>query len=241
MTDDISHFPIPQQKPTRERPLLGATVLVVEDSRFASEAVRLLCLRSGARIRRADTLASAHRHLQVYRPTAVIVDLGLPDGSGLGLIGELARSDTRVPVLLATSGDPASEEEAMRAGADGFIQKPITSLAAFQQAILARMPEGTQPMGPRAVSADVISPDPLALRDDLAHVADVLSTGEGDPQMLDYVAQFLGSVAQCASDAPLAAAAAGLATARAAGRAGGTEAAAISRLVATRLEGTIAL
>ena len=44
MTDDISQFPIPPQKPTRERPLLGATVLVVEDSRFASEAVRLLCL-----------------------------------------------------------------------------------------------------------------------------------------------------------------------------------------------------
>ncbi|QDC10860.1 response regulator [Oceanicola sp. D3] len=241
MTDDISQFSIAPQKPTRERPLLGATVLVVEDSRFASEAVRLLCLRSGARIRRADTLASAHRHLKVYRPTAVIVDLGLPDGSGLELIRDLHQSDTRVPVLLATSGDPVSEDIAMEAGADGFIQKPITSLAAFQQAILARLPEEEQPMGPRAVSADVISPDPLALRDDLAHVADVLSTGEDDPGMLDYVAQFLGSVAQCASDAPLAEAAAGLADARAAGEGGGSEAAAISKLVAHRLEGTVAL
>jgi len=56
--------------PTATRPLLGLTILVVEDSRFACDAMRLLCLRSGARIRRADCLRSARRHLQVYRPSA---------------------------------------------------------------------------------------------------------------------------------------------------------------------------
>lgn len=241
MADDLAQYTIAPQHPTPERPLLGATVLVVEDSRYASEAVRLLCLRSGARIRRADTLASARRHLQVYRPSAVIVDLGLPDGSGLGLIAELARSDTRVPVLLGTSGDPAAEEAALAAGADGFLQKPITSLAAFQQAILSRLPADARPPGPRALASETVAPDPLALRDDLAHAADVLEAGAGDPHLLDYIAQFLGSVARCADDRPLARAAAGLAAARAQGRTGQPESAAISRLVATRLEGTIAL
>lgn len=241
MTTDISQFTLARQKPTRERPLLGATIMLVEDSRFASEAVRLLCLRSGARIRRADTLASAHRHLLVYRPTAVIVDLGLPDGSGLGLIGELAGSVTRVPVLLGTSGDPAAETGALAAGADGFLQKPITSLATFQQAILSRMPDAVQITGPRALSADQVAPDPLALRDDLAHAADVLSTSASDPELLDYVAQFLGSVAHCAHDPGLAEAAEGLARARAGGGHCAPEAAAVSAIVATRLEGKHAI
>ena len=62
MPESLENFMI-AQSPTAERPLLGLTILVVEDSRFASEAMRLLCLASGARIRRADSLRSARRHL----------------------------------------------------------------------------------------------------------------------------------------------------------------------------------
>jgi CheY-like chemotaxis protein len=125
---EVLDFYTLSRAPTPDRPLLGNTVLIVEDSRFASEALRLMSVRSGARIRRADSLASARRHLRVYRPTAVIIDLGLPDGSGLDLIADLAAQLPRIDVILATSGDEALAEAAHAAGADGFLAKPLTRL-----------------------------------------------------------------------------------------------------------------
>ncbi|MFV2053466.1 response regulator [Aliiroseovarius sp. YM-037] len=202
--------------PTAKRPLLGLTVLVVEDSRFASEAVRLLCLRSGARIRRADCLRSARRHLRVYRPSAVIVDLGLPDGSGEELIAELASAAPRVGVILGCSGDTGAEMLAMTAGADGFLAKPIDSLAAFQAAVLSHLPRDAQPIGPRAVTTARVEPDKIAFRDDLAHIASVM-TNASDVKTVDYVAQFVGGVARSARDSTLEAAADALVRDRAEG------------------------
>lgn len=223
------------QRPTAERPLLGLTVLVVEDSRFACEAMRLLCLRSGARIRRADSLAAARRHLRVYRPSVVIVDLGLPDGSGAELIDELNRAQPRVDVLLGISGEASMEAVAYGAGADGFFEKPVASLATFQEAVLRHLPEGARPKGPRALSDEMISPDPIALQDDLAHVADLLTTKDAE-DMLDYVTQFLAGVARSAGDKPLVKLTRSLAKHRRNGEPFQADVAALTGLVNDRLE-----
>ncbi|MDD8022081.1 MAG: response regulator [Paracoccaceae bacterium] len=222
MSDDLTQF-LATRPATAQRPLLGLTVLVVEDSRFASEAMRLLCLRSGARIRRADCLRSAHRHLQTYRPGVVIVDMGLPDGSGADLIRHIRALSAPVPVILGTSGDPGAETEALQAGADGFLPKPVESLAMFQQAIIATLPVDARPSGLHLISDDMIAPDPIALRDDLSHMAEVLAEAH-DPAALGYVAQFLTGVARSAHDDALETAAVALA------RCGGASVADITRL-----------
>ncbi|MTH64420.1 response regulator [Paracoccus shanxieyensis] len=216
------------------RPLAGLTVLVVEDSRFASEAVRLLCLRSGARIRRADTIRAALRHLQTYRPGAVIVDMGLPDGNGADMIRTILRATPRVPVVLGISGDPDNRDAAMAAGADGFLTKPIESLATFQQAILAALPPQDRPQGLRLLPDDVITPDQDALRDDLAHVAEVLS-GADDIAAIEYIARFLAGVARSSHDRPLEDAATALTRDQANGPALAMELARISGMVQDRL------
>lgn len=205
MSDD--RFYLPPGGP--ERPLQGLTVLVVEDSRFASEAIRLLSIRSGARIRRADSLGAAHRHLAVYRPSAVIVDIGLPDGSGADLIAGLARARPRVPAILGMSGDPDGEAVAMAAGADAFLAKPVESLALFQRSLLGVLPGGKVPTGPRALPGDRILPDAVAFADDLTHVAEILASDALGARA--YVAQLLSGVAVSAHDPALAAAAGQLA------------------------------
>ena len=91
-----------------------------------------MALRSGVRLRRSDSIQSAKRHLRVYMPSAIIVDVGLPDGSGLDLIRELSSARPRVPALIGTSGDKLHHSATLKSGADVFISKPYESLAAFQ-------------------------------------------------------------------------------------------------------------
>ena len=238
--DDNDPFTAVLPKPTASRPLLGLTVLVIEDSRFACEALRLLCLRSGARIRRADSLRAARRHLQVYRPSVAIVDLGLPDGNGAELIEDLAKDSPRPEVILGLSGDPANDEVAIAAGADGFLEKPVSSLHMFQEAILQHLPTNRRPTGPRAVPNEVVEPDPIAFRDDMAHMADVIDACE-DEKTLAYVAQFLGGVARSAQDEPLASAADALARSRSKGDPTDVALAHVSGLIQERLTQNLAI
>ncbi len=191
------------------RPLLGVTVLLVEDSRFCSEVVRLMCQRAGARLRRADSLQSARRHLATYRPSVVLVDLGLPDGSGLELIKEIAGQSGAQPVLLATSGEDASlcEDAAIAAGAQKFLAKPFKDATTFQNVVLGCFPDARKVEFGNVVALTYeVKPDSLALGEDLDHIRDLINEAlaDGDTGALTYCAQFLRSVAAFSEDPDLA-------------------------------------
>lgn len=236
MAETIEDF-LQSRPPTAERPLLGQTVLVVEDSRFASDAVRLLCLRSGARIRRADSLRAAARHLRTYSPSILIVDLGLPDGSGLELIEELDARSPRVPVILATSGEDDLASEAMKNGADGFLTKPLVNIAHFQESILSLLPSDVRPKGLRTVPTDDVDPDRIAYRDDLAHVVELLGE-EANTRVLDYASRFLRGVAMTAGDTVMVGAVSDLDRRRGAGEATAATVARLMGLIEDRLRDT---
>jgi DNA-binding NtrC family response regulator len=137
--------------------------------------------------------------LAIYFPTVLLVDVGLPDGSGINLIKPLADASPRIDVIIGTSGDATLKEAVMAAGADDFLEKPVESSLVFQTIVLAHVPADRQPPSPRLVRDEVISPDLVAYQDDLCHVAQVLGRNS-DNNTLDYATQFLGGVAHSAQD-----------------------------------------
>lgn len=207
--------------PASPLPLRGVTVLVVEDSRFTCDALRLILTRSGARLRRAATLAAGRSHLGTYRPDVAIIDLGLPDGRGEALIAEAAAFG--LPVL-ATSGDPDARNGALDAGAVAFLDKPLPSVAGFLR-LVRQLVAGS---GPDALGEDLEPQpaDPMALMDDLSHAAALMRARGGDPA---YATGFVRGLARSSGDADLERAA--LAASDGSGRKD------LARLLAQRLEG----
>jgi DNA-binding response OmpR family regulator len=197
----------------RRQCLFAVTILLVEDSRSASEAIRLYAAESGARVRRADSLHAAGRHLAIYRPNVVMVDLGLPDGDGMALIRHLASASTRIDAIVALSGYERADwqGEAIEAGAAACLQKPIESLRAFQECVLSVLPDaGTRrrPDGRELTVAGLASVR-SALDEDLGRARTLLAEAlpANDAETIAYCAQFLGSVGDMLADAELAAAA----------------------------------
>ncbi|WP_438981278.1 response regulator, partial [Lentibacter sp.] len=178
--------------------------------------------------------------LQVYRPSVILVDVGLPDGSGLDLIKHLSALTPRINIILGLSGDDRMEKKVLAAGADGFLAKPIESIAQFQEAILAHLPPDHRPAGLRVLKDEYVTPDPIAYNDDLTQVATLINEGY-DERQVAYVAQFVTGVAKSARDEALVHAGETLALAHATRQPTHQPIAALAGLVQQRLDRQVAI
>lgn len=101
-------------------------VLVIEDAPDLADALVRHLRGEGHAVDTVSSAAEAAAALRVAEYAAILLDLGLPDGSGLDLLrGERARGN-RTPVLIATARDRISDRIAgLNAGADDYIVKPF--------------------------------------------------------------------------------------------------------------------
>lgn len=193
----------------RRQCLFAVTILLVEDSRCASEAIRLFAAESGARVRRADTVQAASRHLAIYRPNVVMVDLGLPDGDGMTLIRHLAGASTPIGAIVALSGHERGswQAEAVIAGAAACLEKPIAGLRAFQDCVVGVLPDADTRRRPdeRELALAGRASMRAAFDEDLRRAQALLAEAlpRGDRETVGYCAQFLGSVGEMLGDADL--------------------------------------
>lgn len=138
----------------RERLSQAPLVLVVEDDQALRRTLARTLREGGNRTLTAATAAAAVRLVRLRAPDAALVDLHLPDGSGLDLLGELRRLDPGLPVVVLTAyGSVPTAVAAMRRGAVDFLEKPLGEAAlraAVTQALRHRPPTATGLLGESA-------------------------------------------------------------------------------------------
>ncbi len=100
-------------------------VLHVEDDRDVHAVVRD-ALQERCTVRHADSVRTGRAALSLARPDVVILDLGLGDGNGVELLGDLHDGDDPVPVIVF-SAQPI-EDKALAASVDAVLTKSKTTL-----------------------------------------------------------------------------------------------------------------
>jgi DNA-binding response OmpR family regulator len=143
-----------------------ASIVVCEDD---ATTLELLCDHLAADrfgVMPAPCASDALRLCRYNQPNLLLLDLSLPDASGLDVLREIrasdgvqARFDPQLPVIILTGrGAQADRVRGLTAGADDYLTKPfnLEELRARISAVLRR--QGAQPQGPCRVGELTIDP-----------------------------------------------------------------------------------
>lgn len=106
---------------------IAARVFLVDDHPMWQRAVESDLVSAGLEVvGTAADVASALRRIPAVGPDVVLLDLQLPDGTGVDVTAGLAESCPRTRVLiLSASGEPADVLAAVKAGASGYLVKSV--------------------------------------------------------------------------------------------------------------------
>ncbi|WP_116115123.1 MULTISPECIES: response regulator transcription factor [Amycolatopsis] len=102
-------------------------VLVVDDEETLAELVSMALRMEGWETRSAGTGTEAVRVAREFRPDAVVLDVMLPDFSGLEVLSKLRAETPHLPVLFLTARDAVEDRIAgLTAGGDDYVTKPFS-------------------------------------------------------------------------------------------------------------------
>lgn len=114
-------------------------ILLLEDDATLGRGIALALGSSERTVERAEALAAAQFCLARAQYDLLILDINLPDGSGLELLRALRAGGDRTPVILLTANDLEIDEvTGLEAGADDYITKPF-SLAVLRARVDAQL------------------------------------------------------------------------------------------------------
>lgn len=125
---------------------MGQKILLLEDDFFLRDGLCVLLEKEGYTVQSARDCAEARALLGKTGFDLAILDVMLPDGSGLEICQELRRSGNPVPILFLTACDEEYQiVRGLDAGADDYVTKPFKMLEFLSRvrALLRRNPGTT--------------------------------------------------------------------------------------------------
>ena len=114
--------------------------LIVDDDANTREALEALVMAEGFTTATAGSIAEARIQLVRQRPDVALMDLKLPDGSGMDLLDDLDERDAVEVVLITGHASVETAVEALRLGASDYLTKPVNLQRL--KAVLSRVPRG---------------------------------------------------------------------------------------------------
>ena len=117
-----------QSRPDLRRPDGGAIrMLVVDDEKTLSDLLAMALRYEGWEVQTANDGMSALRAAREFGPDAVVLDVMLPDMTGLEVLARLRDTQPTVPVLFLTAKDAVEDRVAgLTAGGDDYVTKPFS-------------------------------------------------------------------------------------------------------------------
>jgi two-component system response regulator CpxR len=116
-------------------------LLLIDDDVELCELLSSWLSQEGFQVRACHDGSSARKALAELAPAAVVLDVMLPDGSGLELLKQLRNEHAELPVLmLSARGEPLDRILGLELGADDYLAKPCDprELTARLRAVLRR-------------------------------------------------------------------------------------------------------
>lgn len=101
-------------------------ILLVEDDRPLARGLQKALQTQGYTVNHVETGKAALHVIATEKPDILVLDIGLPDMSGLEVLKNLRKKDTSRPVLLLTARDSTDDKVAgLDSGADDYLPKPF--------------------------------------------------------------------------------------------------------------------
>jgi two-component system response regulator PilR (NtrC family) len=123
-------------------------LLVIDDEPDLRTLYELTLMREGYEVDSAGSVTEALQQLQAAQYAAVITDMKLPDGSGLGVLRWLEQAGRPEKAIVITAfGSAENAVEALKAGAFDYLTKPV-DLRQFRQVVGSAL--GRQPVAAKA-------------------------------------------------------------------------------------------